>query len=68
EAMDLTENERAELAVLLIDSLGAPDRWASFSDEEVLTEIRRRADELESGEVKGIPWEQVKASLEAKIR
>ena len=61
EAMELTDSDRATLAGLLIESLeGPPDpeveaAWAA--------EAERRWREIESGAVKTIPWEEVKAKI-----
>jgi putative addiction module component (TIGR02574 family) len=61
EALELTDNDRATLAGLLIESLeGPPDpdvdaAWAA--------EAERRWQEIESGAVQTIPWEEVQAKL-----
>jgi len=61
EALDLPDDERATLAGLLIESLEEePDgdvesAWA--------VEAERRWQEIESGAVQTIPWEEVKAKL-----
>lgn len=61
EAAELSEQDRAALAGLLIESLeGEPDAeveaaWAS--------EIQRRMAELEAGTVETVPWEQVRQRL-----
>jgi putative addiction module component (TIGR02574 family) len=61
EAAELTEEERASLAGLLIESLeGEPDpdaeaAWAA--------EIEKRVTELDAGTAKTIPWEQVRQRL-----
>lgn len=61
EAAELTEQERASLAGLLIESLeGEPDpdveaAWAA--------EIEKRVAELEAGTAKTIPWEEVRQRL-----
>lgn len=61
DALELPDNERATLAGLLIESLEGPEdpdvesAWA--------TEAERRWQEIESGAVKTIPWEEVKAKL-----
>ena len=61
EAVELTEEERASLAGLLIDSLeGDPDAdveaaWAA--------EIQRRVGEVESGTARTVPWEEVRRRL-----
>jgi putative addiction module component (TIGR02574 family) len=61
EALELTDNDRATLAELLIESLeGPPDpdvdaAWAA--------EAERRWQEIESGAVQTIPWEEVQAKL-----
>mgnify|MGYP001769513730 CR=1 FL=1 len=61
KALALAPSDRAELVGLLIDSLdegveqGAEAAW--------LEEIDRRARELESGAVRSIHWESVRARL-----
>ena len=64
KALDLSENERATLAGLLIESL------EEQPDEDLeavwMAEISRRISELDSGEVDTIPWEDVKKRLMKK--
>jgi putative addiction module component (TIGR02574 family) len=61
EAAELTEEERASLAGLLIESLeGEPDpdveaAWAA--------EIEERVAELDAGTAKTVPWEEVRQRL-----
>lgn len=61
EALELTENDRATLAGLLIESLEEPPdpdverAWAE--------EAERRWQEIQSGKVQTIPWEEIKAKL-----
>ncbi len=61
EAAELSDEDRATLAGLLIESLeGEPDldieaAWA--------TEIEKRVAELDAGTVESIPWEQVRQRL-----
>ena len=57
KALALPENERAELAGTLISSLETtvdPDVDAAWQ-----AEVARRAQEVESGKVKTVPWEEV---------
>lgn len=61
EALELTDNDRATLAGLLIESLESepdPDVEKAWAEE-----AERRWREIESGQVKTIPWEEVKAKL-----
>ena len=64
DAIQLSEEDRATLAGLLIESLEGPadpdveEAWA--------VEAERRWREIESGKVQTIPWEEVKAKLLAK--
>ena len=61
EAAELSDEGRAALAGLLIESLeGEPDlgveaAWAA--------EIQRRVAELDAGTVESVPWEQVRQRL-----
>jgi putative addiction module component (TIGR02574 family) len=60
-ASALSEQERATLAGLLIESLESeidPD-----VEEKWRLEIERRLAELDSGTAKTVPWEVVKAKL-----
>lgn len=65
EAAILADTERAELAGMLIESLeserddGVEIAWAE--------EIERRVREIDSGEVKTIPWEEVRAKAYARL-
>ena len=61
QASILSEDERATLAGLLIESLESevdPD-----VEEAWRAEIERRVAELDSGTVETVPWEVVKAKL-----
>jgi putative addiction module component (TIGR02574 family) len=65
EALQLPESDRAELAGLLIRSLDPepePDVEAAW--DEV---IERRVREIDEGTVQTIPWEQVRAEMNARI-
>jgi putative addiction module component (TIGR02574 family) len=55
-ALELPEDERADVVGALVESLGPtdPDHEGAWSEE-----IKRRIQEVESGKVKTIPWEQV---------
>jgi len=61
QAADLPEEDRATLAGLLIESLdtetddGAEQTWQ--------VEVQRRLSELDSGSVKTVPWESVRARI-----
>jgi putative addiction module component (TIGR02574 family) len=61
EASELSEEDRAALAGLLIESLEAE------ADTEVdaawAAEIEKRVAELDAGTVESIPWEQVRQRL-----
>ncbi len=65
KALTLSEEERAELACSLIDSLdsvveeGAEDAWER--------EIARRIADLDSGRAKTVPWETVRGRTSAKL-
>lgn len=58
QALALDENDRAEVAARLLDSLeedAEEDAWVA--------ELERRAVELESGAVQGIAWEDLRERL-----
>ncbi len=65
QALELEEEERAELASLLIESLDEPAEegveaaWA--------TEIERRMADLDSGSAKTLPWDEVRERLHGRL-
>ena len=65
KALSLDERERAALAARLIESLdteieeGVEAAW--------LAEVERRMEELDSGKVQGIPWDELRARLLGKL-
>ena len=61
QALDLGERDRATLAGLLIESLEEePDNDLEAAWK---AEVQRRIEEIDSGDVEMIPWEDVKARL-----
>ena len=66
QALQLGPKERAELASQLLSSLegeeDGPDLHPSWS-----AEIKRRMDELDSGAVKAIPWEEARAIIRDRV-
>ncbi|HKI00755.1 MAG TPA: addiction module protein [Thermoanaerobaculia bacterium] len=61
KALELDERDRAEVAARLLDSLEEDED--EEADTAWVAEIERRAADLESGAVEGIPWEEVRARL-----
>ena len=65
EAAELPETQRAELAGLLLESIeGEPDEGVEAAWAE---EVERRVRQVERGEVRTIPWEDVRAKLHARL-
>ncbi len=65
QAAELPETERAELAALLLESIeGEPDEGVEAAWAE---EVERRVRQIETGEVKTIPWEEVRTKLHARL-
>lgn len=62
DALELSDSERATLVGLLIESLEATETDADV-EAAWAAEAERRWQEIESGQVKTIPWEEVKAKL-----
>ena len=61
EALKLSANERAEVAEQLIASLDqVPDTDVEQAWQQ---EVQRRLQQIERGEVKTIPWEEVQRRL-----
>ena len=62
DLIDTADDEKVEeMFIKLIDDTDQPYEW--WKDEELVAELDRRSAALESGEDKGIPWEDVKARL-----
>jgi putative addiction module component (TIGR02574 family) len=65
KALTLSDEERADLAASLIDSLdtnvdeGAESAWDR--------EITCRIEDLDSGKAKTVPWEEVQRQISAKF-
>lgn len=66
EALELPEDERAELVCDLLDSFGASPSHQERSDEEWIEEIERRARAAIAGEP-GLPWDEVRSSIERRL-
>jgi putative addiction module component (TIGR02574 family) len=65
EASQLPEAERADLAGRLLETLqGEADQDVEVAWAE---EIERRIRQIDSGEVKTIPWAEVRARLHARL-
>ena len=66
KASELTPNDRAELAGLLLESIDEPpdegveEAWAA--------EIEKRMADFRAGRVKTIPWSEVRAQLHRSDR
>ena len=67
DAADLPAPERLKLARILLDlsepATESPDDVQNAWDQE----IERRLQELRSGKVKGVPLEEAKAKIEARL-
>lgn len=60
EMLSFVEEEETEYDV---ETASAP-----WDDEEFLKEMDRRVEEIESGKVKGIPWEEVQKNVFGKYK
>jgi putative addiction module component (TIGR02574 family) len=65
-ALELAPDERLALATELLDSVEGPvdAEWAAAW----AAELDRRVKELDAGTSTGIPWEQVKLEVLARLR
>jgi putative addiction module component (TIGR02574 family) len=65
KALSLSEEERADLACSLMESLDAAvDEGAESAWSE---EINRRITELDSGKAKTVPWEEVRRRISSRL-
>jgi len=65
KAAQLSESERADLALALIESLDGP---AAAVEEAWRVEIERRVGEIDRGEVKPIPGDEVFAEVRRRLK
>jgi putative addiction module component (TIGR02574 family) len=65
EALQLPEDERADLICNLLDSFGAPPQQ-DRTEREWISEIERRARAAKAGEP-GLSWEEVRSSIERRL-
>ncbi|HEX3119571.1 MAG TPA: addiction module protein [Candidatus Acidoferrum sp.] len=65
KALALSDEERADLAGSLLESLDQPadDNVEAAWDEE----IARRIADFDSGKSKSVPWEEVQARISARL-
>ena len=66
EALKLSEDSRAQLAAFLLESLEPPGE--PKSEQWWLEEAVRRDQELASGAVEGLAWEDVLTRARARLR
>ncbi len=66
-ALALTPEERAELAGSLLESLDPSDEDPKAVEAAWDDEIARRIEDLDSGKVKTVSWEEVQARLSSKL-
>lgn len=64
QLLGLPEAERADIARQLLESLGP---LSALDDEAWLAEIKRRAEDVESGRSDGIPWDDFYAEARALL-
>ncbi len=65
EALELTEEQRAEIALRLLESIPPSD---TRTDDDWIEEVERRAARVISGESKGSPWSDVRARIESNLK
>lgn len=65
-ALDLGQEERAEVAAALLESL-EPEVDENEIELAWRAEVRRRVESIDRGEVQRIPWESVRDELLARL-
>jgi len=66
DARTLSEDDRAELAARLIESLdGETDEDADAAWDR---EIAQRVQELDEGKVKPVPWDEARRAISERLR
>jgi putative addiction module component (TIGR02574 family) len=67
EAAKLSDAERAELALMLIESLEAPSVEEVDIEQAWQIEVERRAAQVDRGEAQPVPGDEVLARLRRKL-
>jgi len=67
KALALPPEARAALAGSLLESLDDDDKVDAAAEDEWSCEIARRIEELDSGKVKPIPWEEARRQISALL-
>ena len=67
EAAKLSQAERADLALALLESLDSATEDEDDVERAWLVEIKRRVDEIERGEAKLIPGDEVFARVRQQL-
>jgi len=68
KAAQLSEPERADLALALIESLDGPAEDRAVDEEAWRVEVERRVGEIDRGEVKPIPGDEVFAEVRRRLK
>lgn len=68
KAAQLSEPERADLALALIESLDGPAEDPAVVEDAWRLEIERRVGEIDRGEVKPIPGDEVFAEVRRRLK
>jgi len=63
DALELSDSDRATLVGLLIESLEPSEETDPEVEAAWAAEAERRWQEIGSGQVKTVPWEEVRANL-----
>lgn len=65
EVLALPEAERSAIALALLDSLECRDDDGATVSEAWRAEVLKRREELRSGAMQAVPWEEVRQRLSA---
>ena len=68
KAAQLSEPERADLALALIESFDGPAEDRAVDEEAWRVEVERRVGEIDRGEVKPIPGDEVFAEVRRRLK
>ena len=66
-ALALSEDERAELAGSLLESLGGPAEDPAAVEAAWSEEIARRIEDLNSGKARTVSWDEVRRRISSKL-
>jgi putative addiction module component (TIGR02574 family) len=68
KAVDENGFTKEQLEFLKTEAAKNTERYEWWNDEEMVAEIERRSEDMKSGKVKGISWEEAKTQILNRVK